>query len=142
MAIDPITAVSSLVETVVNRIWPDATERDKAKLAIEQLRVSGELQRMAAETGLLHAQIEVNKVEAGSPSVFVAGWRPFIGWVGGAGLAWEFVINPVAVWSLAVAGSPIQSLPSLHSAELVPLVMALLGIGAMRSFEKSQGLTK
>jgi hypothetical protein len=142
MALDPITAVSSLVETVVNRIWPDATERDKARLAVEQMRMSGELQQVVAEFGLLQGQIETNKAEAGHSSVFVAGWRPYIGWVSGIGLTWEFIVRPAATWGLAHAGAPIVDLPAMHAAELFPLVFAMLGVSASRTIEKVKGVAR
>lgn len=80
----------------------------------------------------LMGQIETNKVEAAHPSIFVAGWRPAIGWVGATGLAYSFVIAPfLDIW---------LSVPELDTGTLMTLVLSMLGIGAQRSFEKVKGV--
>lgn len=83
-------------------------------------------------------QLEVNKAEAASSSTFVAGWRPFIGWVCGAGLASQYIIGPLLSW---VAGLFHHTLgyPSLDLGELMPLLMGMLGLAGMRTYEKVQG---
>jgi len=86
-------------------------------------------------------QAEINKIEAGHRSLFVAGWRPFIGWVCGLGLAWKFVIAPLCLYVASLMGKA-GVLPDINAGELIPLVMALLGLGSMRSWEKKSGLTK
>jgi len=91
------------------------------------------------------AQIEVNKVEAQNASIFVAGWRPFIGWVGGAAIAFQFVIKPMILsfggyFSEAFVTS-VMNAPALDS-NMWELITAMLGIGAMRSFEKIKGVAK
>lgn len=80
-------------------------------------------------------QIEVNKIEAGHRSIFVAGWRPFIGWVGGASLAWTFILSPMLVQVFELKALEIDT------AALIQIVLALLGIGAMRSFDKVKGVS-
>jgi hypothetical protein len=87
------------------------------------------------------AQVEVNKVEAGHSSVFVAGWRPSIGWVCAAGLAWAFVVAPIASWSLMVLGIKAE-LPAIQFDHLFELVLAMLGIGGLRTFEKLRGVAR
>jgi len=86
-------------------------------------------------------QAEINKIEAGHRSLFVAGWRPFIGWVCGFGLAWKFVIAPLCLYVASLMGKA-GVLPEINAGELIPLVMALLGLGGIRTYEKKQGLTK
>ena len=83
------------------------------------------------------AQVEVNKIEAAHSSVFVAGWRPSIGWVCAAGLAWAFVLAPIASWALVVMGIK-GELPAIQTNYLMELVLAMLGIGGLRTFEKLQ----
>jgi hypothetical protein len=88
------------------------------------------------------AQVEVNKAEAASGSVFKGGWRPFIGWVCGAAFAYHFVLQPFIVFGVAVAGVAIPELPSFDMGSLMTVMMGMLGLGGLRSYEKKQGLTK
>ena len=87
------------------------------------------------------AQSEINKAEAASGSVFVGGWRPFIGWVCGAALAFQYIVRPFWVWAIAVwwPDSPIH--PGLDS-NLWELMLGMLGLGGLRSFEKVKGISK
>ena len=88
------------------------------------------------------AQIEVNKAEASSGSVFKGGWRPFIGWVCGAAFAYHFVLQPLIIFGVAVAGVQIPELPTFDMGSLMTVMMGMLGLGGLRSYEKKQGLTK
>lgn len=81
------------------------------------------------------AQIEVDKQEAASANMFVAGWRPAIGWICGSGLAIQFVVNPLATWVAALFGHAI-AFPSLDLGTLMTLLFGMLGLGAMRTYEK------
>jgi len=83
------------------------------------------------------AQIEINKIGAGHRSMFVAGWRPFIGWVCGIALAWGWIVAPIVVWIY-----PDKTMPAIEIGQAISLVMAMLGMGALRSYEKKEGLTK
>jgi len=86
----------------------------------------------------LMAQTEVNKVEAAHASIFVAGWRPFIGWTGGVGLAYSFVLAPFIEF-VARANGYIQEMPMPDAAQLMMLVTSMLGVGALRSYDKQHG---
>jgi hypothetical protein len=116
---------------IVNKLVPDRDIQIKIQSEIEK-------QLIAVEADQLSGQREINKIEASSPSLFVAGWRPACGWVGAFGLAWQFVIAPMATWIATLAGSHI-ALPVLPSSDLLNLVFALLGIGGLRSFDKWKG---
>ena len=87
------------------------------------------------------AQIEVNKEEAKHRTVFVAGWRPFTGWVCATALAYHFIIEPVLVFFLSWYGVQIQ-LPQFDMGSLLTVLMGMLGLGGLRTYEKKQGLTK
>jgi hypothetical protein len=125
MDITGLGAVSDLVGTVVNKIWPDKTEAEKQQLAAAVMVVQG--------------QLDINKVEAASPSVFVSGARPFIMWVCGAGCAWNWVGLPVASFILSVAGKPITLSPA-DLTEMMPLLIGMLGLGGYRTIEKIRGV--
>jgi len=87
------------------------------------------------------AQIEVNKVEAQHRSVFVAGWRPFIGWTCAVAMAYHFVMQPIIIFALSANGIA-YDLPEFDMASLMTVVLGILGLGGMRSFEKYKGITK
>ena len=127
MAFDPLTAISDLIKTGLEKWIPDANAREQAA---SQLAAQVHAQTMA--------QIEVNKAEAMSSSLFVAGWRPFVGWTCGAAYAYSFILQPFLLffatllhWKVDVA-----QLPVLDMGELGVMLFGMLGLGAMRSYEK------
>lgn len=87
------------------------------------------------------AQIEVNKVEAAHRNVFVAGWRPFTGWVCASALAYHFILEPIIVFGLALYNIQL-TLPQFDMGSLLTVLMGMLGLGGLRTFEKTKGLTK
>jgi|TARA_R100001086_G_scaffold82073_1_gene40220 hypothetical protein len=87
------------------------------------------------------AQIEVNKEEAKHRTVFVAGWRPFTGWVCATALAYHFILEPVIVFVLALYNIQL-TLPQFDMGSLLTVLMGMLGLGGLRTYEKKQGLTK
>jgi len=109
----------------------------KAALAHEIATMS---ERHAQEIAL--AQIEVNKAEAASGSVFKGGWRPFIGWVCGAAFAYHFVLQPVIVFVVATAGVTVPPLPEFDMNSLLTVLGGLLGLGSLRTFEKYKGVSQ
>jgi hypothetical protein len=91
---------------------------------------------------LAKGQIEVNKAEASHRSPLVAGWRPFIGWVCGIALAWHFVLSPVIIFVAAWFNVVLPALPEFDMGSLMTVLMGMLGLGGLRTFEKTKGLTK
>ena len=81
------------------------------------------------------AQIEVNKVEAGSSSLFVSGWRPFVGWTCGVALCYHFVLQPFLMFVLSSTGNPME-LPIFDMTTLTTVLMGMLGLGGLRTYEK------
>ena len=88
------------------------------------------------------SQLEINKAEAASGSLFKGGWRPFVGWVCGIAFAYHFVIQPLLVFVLTVLGLELPELPEFDMSTLLTTLGGLLGIGGLRSYEKTKGLTK
>jgi hypothetical protein len=125
LVIDPLTAGLDLAKTVVSTIWPDKTAAEQAQLA--------------AALQLVQGQLDINKVEAGSTSLFVAGPRPFIMWVCGFAFAYKFILAPAAAFALTAAGHPI-TLPVLDFTEMSTVLMGLLGLGGLRTVEKIKGV--
>jgi hypothetical protein len=109
----------------------------KAKLAHDLATMAD---RHAQELAV--AQIEVNKAEAASGSIFKGGWRPFIGWVCGGAFAYHFVLQPVIVFAVLAAGVDLPPLPEFDMASLMTVMMGMLGLGGLRTYEKQKGLSK
>lgn len=130
---DAVAAGATLIDTVVKRVWPDATEIETAKLA--QLT-----QTLQAEWNNQLAQIDVNKIEAASSSLLVAGWRPFIGWVCGAALAYAALIEPVARFVAMVAFQYTGAFPIIDTDITLQVLLGLLGLGTLRTYEKARGV--
>lgn len=137
---DPISLALDLGGKLIDRIWPDPTEAAKAKLELVKMQQSGELAQLAANTDLAKAQTATNTAEAASSSIFVSGWRPFIGWTCGSGLGFQFVVAPVATWVSSLAGYPV-TFPALNAELLVTLLFGMLGLGAYRTVEKIKGVS-
>ena len=128
MAFDPVTVVLGIGSQLIDRLWPDPTKAAEAKLKLFEMEKSGEL---AGLTG----QLEINKIEAANPSLFVSGWRPFVGWICGIGLAMQFLVSPLIMWGAAIAGISLV-LPSLDLGVLVTMLGGMLGLGGLRTIEK------
>ena len=122
-----------MIEKLVDRI-PDPAARERASMEMQS-----ELLKYAAEQSV--AQMEVNKVEAAHSSIFVAGWRPFIGWMGGISLGYAFLLQPILSWFLAIVGVD-TPLPKPDTESMMALVTAMLGVTAARSFDKWKGTAK
>ena len=130
-----IQALIGPILGLLDKVVPDASER--AKLAHE---IATMAERQAHEIAL--AQIEVNKEEAKSQSIFKSGWRPFIGWTCGVAFAYHFVGQPVIVFLMAAAGYTLPPLPTFDMSALLTVLGGLLGLGTLRTFEKYKGVSK
>ena len=135
-----LTGIFDVGTKLIERLFPNPEEKDKARLALLQLQQDGELKQLEAEVSLALAQISVNKAEAESTDLFRAGWRPFIGWVCGVGLAFQFVVRPLANWAVAMNGYTII-IPGLELETLMTLLFGMLGLGAYRTVEKTKGVS-
>jgi hypothetical protein len=118
----------------------DKFVEDKDKKAALAHEIATMSERHAQQLAL--AQIEVNKAEASSTSVFKGGWRPFIGWTCGAAFAYHFVIQPLIIFVVTVAGVQIPDLPAFDMGSLMTVLMGMLGLGGLRTFEKKAGVSK
>lgn len=133
MSLD-ITGIGSIADfasTIVNKIFPDAGEKEKNAAAFAVMQATQEFQ-------LAQGQLEVNKVEASNPSIFVSGWRPFIGWTCGAACAWNWIGISIANTICAVFHYTINLAPASLE-EMLPVMLGMLGLGGLRTFEKVKG---
>ena len=122
-----VGSVADLANTVISKIWPDKSEQEKQQLAAAVLVIQG--------------QIDINKAEATNPSVFVSGWRPFIGWVCGSACAWNWIGLPILKAVLAAIGHPITLSPA-DLTEMLPILIGMLGLGGLRTAEKINGVAR
>jgi len=130
MALDPITAVLDIGGKLIDKLFPDPAEKARAQITLLELSQRGDL-----------AQIAVNQAEAANPSLFVSGWRPAIGWICGAACAWNWLGLPMAKFVAEFTGHVIM-LASADLSEMLPVLLGMLGLGALRTTEKIQGVTK
>lgn len=119
--------VAGLATSVIEKIWPNKSEQERAELA--------------AALAVVQGQLAVNQAEAGSSSAFVAGWRPFIGWVCGSACAWNWIGLPMTKMGLALGGIALELAPA-DLTEMLPVLMGMLGLGALRTFEKTKGVAR
>jgi hypothetical protein len=117
------------------RLIPDPNARAEAE---EQL----EANMLTAITGLVQGQLAINAKEAEHGSIFVAGWRPFIGWICGAALAWSFLLSPFVTWIAFMLGANLEGIPVLDVGPLMTLVLGMLGLGGLRTYEKRLGVAR
>ena len=128
----------SLINPITGLLEKAIPDRDKRNKLAHEIATMAEKQAHA----IALAQIEVNKIEAQSPSFFKSSWRPFIGWVCGIAFAYHFVLRPFLIFGLTVYGIQIPSLPVFDMSTLMTVLGGLLGLGTLRTYEKSKGLTR
>lgn len=130
-------ALSGLL-AIINKIIPDPAQKAAAQLEVLRLAQAGNFRELDAIVELGKQQTAINAVEA-QQGTFRGGWRPFVGWVCGAGLAYQFLARPLLPWALQSAGVDVQAMPSLDTKEIMPLVLGMLGLGGLRTIERIKG---
>ena len=130
--------VDTLVGPIAGIIGKLVPDKDQAAKLAHEIATMAETH--AQEVAL--AQIDLNKAEASSDSVFKGGWRPAIGWICGLALFWSFILQPFLVFFLVVFGIDLAPLPELRTNDLMPILLGMLGLGGLRTYEKVQKVTK
>lgn len=128
-----LSGIFELGKGLIDRFFPDPEKKAAAQLELLKMQQSGELAELAANTDLAKGQLDVNKVEAASQNMFVSGWRPCIGWICGISLAFTFVARPLLV------GFGVD-VPALDMGDLLTILVGMLGLGGMRTYEKQKGV--
>ena len=126
------------VSGILDKILPDPQQAADAKIKVLEMAQRGELAVLDAEVKLAMGQMEVNKVEAGT-DLFRGGWRPATGWACVFGLVYQFLLQPILPWVVALFGVTVPPLPAIDNETLMVLLTGMLGLGGMRSFEKIRG---
>jgi hypothetical protein len=125
-------------KSLIARFFPDPAQAAAAQMELVKMQQSGELAQLAAATDLAKAQIAVNQAEASSGNLFIAGWRPAVGWVCVIALFYQYLVAPLAPWLLNAFGVIVPNLPGLDDT-LWQLLAGMLGLGAFRTVEKVKG---
>lgn len=118
------------VGTVIDDLHFSGEEKEKLKLQMKEI-----------DAKLKEKQLDINKVEAGHRSIFVSGWRPFLGWISGLSIGYVYLFQPLLDMILQMFGVEVDWVV-LDLGQLMPLILGMLGLGGLRSFEKAKGLTK
>ena len=130
-----ITTILPSVMDIAGRFLPE----DKEKRAAAEREIEAKLTESLANIDL--ANLKINEADAKSGNWFQSGWRPFIGWSCGFALAYTYVMQPILTFGLAQAGYLID-LPAVNLGEMMPVLMGMLGLGGLRTFEKVKGINK
>jgi hypothetical protein len=128
-----LAPILELGKDLIGRFFPNEEERRKAEADFLKLAMDGELKQVIA-------QLEINAKEAAHPSIFVAGWRPYFGWVGGTAFAYVGLLQPLLTWVASIRGWPAP--PNIDTEFLWVVVSGLLGIGGLRTYEKKTGVSR
>lgn len=132
MAFDPATAALDIGSKLIDRLWPSKAEADAAKMKLFELQQSGELAQMTAQTN-------INLAEAQSGNPFAATWRPAIGWILALALAYQYLGRPLLIFAVIQFGGTPPTLIGLDD-NLWELLFGMLGMGGLRTYEKSKGV--
>ena len=141
MSFDPLTAALDAGKSLIEKIWPDPVKQSEEIRKLEELHQKGDLATLNAEVQLLIGQININIAEAGHKSIFVAGWRPFVGWVCGFGLLYASVVEPIMRF-IAKLSDYTGAFPILDTTITMQVLLGMLGLGLMRTKEKEKGVHK
>lgn len=140
MGLIDMSAITDLIGKVIDRVIPDPAVQADAKLKVAQLAQNGELAQLNSDTQLATSQIDVDKVEAANPRIFVSGWRPYIGWVCGTAFAYAAIIDPIMRFVAQVVFKYVGAFPVIDTTITMQVLFGLLGLGALRSYDKKNGV--
>ena len=141
MSMDPLTAALDIGKVLIEKIWPNVADQAREIRLLEELHQKGELAQLNARVQLLTGQLKVNEKEAGHKSIFVAGWRPFVGWVCGIGLLYSTILEPLMRFVARIAGYT-GDFPVIDTTLTMQVLLGMLGLVAARTREKEKGVHK
>lgn len=133
-----LIALAPVIGDILDKFLPDKSQADAAKLEVFKAAQQQQMAEMAATVTMATGQQDINKVEAASSSWWVAGWRPFVGWICGMAMGFKFIGGPALFMIGQAFGHPVD-LPAIETAELWPLLLGMLGLGSLRTVEKVKG---
>lgn len=130
--------LAPLIGPVVDKaldLIPNKNERARAKEKLES-----DLLSMVANADA--QQAKTNQVEAAHKSIFIAGWRPFIGWTCGVSIAWSLMVQPMVIWCCHMHGIDVSGMPVIETDQVYQMLTGMLGLGTLRTFEKIKGVSR
>lgn len=134
---EAIAQGSKLLNSILSRVLPAEKISEADRLKLSQDLTMALLEK---DNQQVMAQLLINQEEAKHDSIFVAGWRPFIGWVCGSAFAYTFIIQPMAVFVIVSTKWAAPPLPTLDMAPMLTVLGGMLGLGALRTYEKTKGV--
>jgi hypothetical protein len=140
MSFDPLTAAFDLGKIAIEKLFPDKTKRAEEMRKLEEMRQSGDLALLNAHVQIMLAQIKVNEAEAKSDNIFVAGWRPFVGWVCGFALAYSAILEPFMRFIATTYMDVVPVFPVIDTTITMQVLLGMLGLAGMRTREKEKGV--
>jgi hypothetical protein len=153
MAIDPLTVALDIGKSLLTRIWPDPKEQAEQLFKLQELHAKGDSEKLNAHVNAMAGQLSINLADAKSGNIFQAGWRPAIGWVGAVSLALMYIPKALVItyiWTYqsivtlngwdGVSPLILPVFPDLGVSDIIGLIMSMLGVAAMRSYDKSKGI--
>ena len=133
MAFPLIAAIIPIIGGIIDRIIPDKAAAAKAKAELLTMELKGDLD-------IAVKQLEVNTQEAKHSSVFVAAWRPCVGWICAAAFGYHYLVYPILLTTASLTGLDVTQLPVFDMSALLTVLGGLLGLGGLRTFEKYKGI--
>jgi hypothetical protein len=153
MAIDPLTVALDIGKSLLTRIWPDPKEQAEQLFKLQELHAKGDSEKLNAHVNAMAGQLSINLADAKSGNIVQAGWRPAIGWVGAVSLALMYIPKALVItyiWTYqsivtlngwdGVSALILPVFPDLGVSDIIGLIMSMLGVAAMRSYDKSKGI--
>jgi hypothetical protein len=135
MALPIIGSILSIGEKLIEKLIPDPKLKAEALQKLAEMEQKGDL-------AVIAGQVEINKIEAANTNLFIAGWRPFLGWVCAGAFAISLVVIPLTGYVALVAGRPLPPPPKMETEQVMMLLTGMLGLGGMRTIEKLSGAEK
>lgn len=132
--------VAAPIIAIINKVVPDKAAAAAAVASLNQMQLEGKLQdEMLQLQAVTSAQSDIDKTEAGNASTFVAGWRPFVGWVCAFGLAYVSLVEPVARFVATVGFKYAGAFPVIDTTLTMQVLLGMLGMGVLHSYDKVKG---
>jgi len=137
-----LSGIFDIGKNLIDRFFPDPAQKAAAQLELLKMQQNGDLAQLAAETDLAKLQVQVNLEEAKSANWFVAGWRPFIGWTCGCGLAYVSIVEPLARFAAQVWFHYTGAFPVIDTTITMQVLLGMLGLAAARTVEKVKNVER
>jgi Holin of 3TMs, for gene-transfer release len=138
-AASPETGIVSAAEGIIGMFKLDPTKKAEMLQQLQLANLDLEKTELAGTIAQMQGQLATNEAEANTKNTFIAGWRPFVGWTCGAAFGWAFVLQPFVAFIAAALGHPL-TLPTLDLSTMMPVLLGMLGLGGLRTYEKVQGV--